>query len=152
MTDAALADWEATHGWPPGEQEVICVPNPLPGLGFTHTIPGAVTQEILGVSFTLTTAGGGGARTATVRYLDSGGVPFARILCPFTQAGGVTAVYTFAVGVQQVGVLAGTAFVIPLPPWRLDLVSGIDVFPAGAAAGDQMSDCRLFVEQWNVRP
>lgn len=147
-------------GAPPGsvrhysdwrQHEPITVGSPAVATGFTHVVPQAVVQRVVLVSFVLVADGNAANRIPRVEYLNAAGAVFAAVAAPFAITAGVTARFTFAIGIQQFGAAAAAQIGCALPD--LLLMDGLAVRVAVAAiqAGDQISGASLFVDQSPVR-
>jgi hypothetical protein len=127
-------------------------PSPAAGAGFRFTVPGTYVTMVQAISFRLVTAADVANRVAVVSFLDSNGTPYAPIAAPFTQAASLTTDYTFAVGIQQFGANNAANIGAGLPPLRLQAGISVAVSIVNVAATDQISQARLLLAQWPVRP
>jgi hypothetical protein len=134
------------------QREVVALPPPPAGAGFTRQVSGADTWRVLAVTFQLVTSAGVANRVPRVEYVDGSGVVFAVAGAPFIQAGALTTLYSFSVGAQQFGAAGAAAVGGPLPDLELDVSMAIRVAVAAVQAADQISRVRLYVEQYNERP
>lgn len=128
-------------------RRIVNLPTPPAGLGFTHTVPGAVSQQIMVVSFALTCAAGGSPRIPTLLYVGPDGIKFGAFASNFTLAATNTATFTFAVGINEFGANNAASIGVPLPPLELDVGESVTLNVTNGAAGDQIVDPRLFVVQ-----
>lgn len=134
------------------QREVVRVPSPPAGAGFTVPVSGAETWRVLAVTFVLNTAAGGGARLPRVEYIDGSGTVFAFAGAPFTVAGALSSAFSFVVGALQFGANGAAQIGGPLPDLTLDVNTSIGVAVDAIAGADQLGDIRLYVEQQNTRP
>jgi hypothetical protein len=125
---------------------------PAAGLGFTYPNPGTVDQTIVSVSFKLVNAAVAVSRIPTLSFLDQDGTAFAAIAAPFTTGTGVTSRYLFAVGINQFGANNAANIGVPIPPFKLYVGTSLSLAVTAEDAGDQISEIRLTVAKWPVRP
>lgn len=131
---------------------VVARPLPAAGGGFAVPVPGTQRWEIVSVSLKLVDAAAAGARLVSLNFLDPDGIMFASIPATFTVGNAITSRLLFAVGIQQFGANDAAGIGTPIPPYTLDVSSSISVTFTNANASDQVSEIRLAVRQWNVRP
>lgn len=148
LDDARIGDL----GWKQPESSIIGVPSPLIGLGFTYTNPGTVTQEILSVSFKMVNAAVAVSRIPVLSYLDPDGVAFAAVASGFTTGSGITSRYLFAQGIQEFGANDAAHIGVPIPPFKLGVGTSLSLGVTAIDAGDQISEVRIVVAKWPVRP
>jgi hypothetical protein len=130
---------------------VISLPQPAAGGGFTFHPAGAVVTEILAVTFRLVTAVAVANRIPFVEWRTSDGIPFAIAGAPFAQAASLTSDYSFSVGAMQFGASGAARVGGPLPRLLLDNTVTVVVGVTAVAAADQVSRVALAVREWPVR-
>lgn len=131
---------------------VVALSPGLASAGTTFVFPRSERWRVRAVSFTLTTAAGGGARQVFAELHDPAGNPVFAVAAPATQAGGLTVRYSFANGVQAGGTAAlGRLIESFFDGWLPDNISLV-VVVTGTAAADQLSAGTVLVDQWPIRP
>jgi hypothetical protein len=142
----------ADFGWRHPESAIIGRPSPAVSTGFTYACPGTVEQIVQAVTFKLVTDGNAANRIAVLSFNDQDGTTFAAIASPFTQAASLTTLYTFSVGTTQFGANDAANIGVPIPPFKLTVGLSLALTLTAKQVGDQVSDVRLAVQQFNVRP
>lgn len=150
LDEAFAAIREGDILFPP--TRVVARPMPVAGGGFTVPVPGTQQWSVISVSFKLVNAAAAGARVPSLTFLDPDGTAIASIPAAFTLGNGLTSRFLFAVGIQTYGANDAVGIGTPIPPYKLDVDSSLAVSIATANAADQVSEIRLGVSQWNVRP
>jgi hypothetical protein len=145
---AEMADFEWRHP----KSAIIGRPNPAVATGFTYACPGTVEQVVQAVTFKLVTDNQAASRIAVLSFLDQDGTAFAAVASGFTQAASTTTVYTFAYGIQEFGANDAANIGVPIPAFKLTVGLSLALTITAKQTGDQVSDVRLAVEQFNVRP
>lgn len=132
------------------ERRVATVSDPGAGNTFAYKIGGACEQLLQAVTFVAVTSIAVADRRPVVDYIDPGGAIFYRVALPFKLTAGKTSVVSFGVGVNQFGADDAGSMGAGLPALRL--YSGMTVQGGllGMQGADELSDCRLFVEQWPI--
>jgi hypothetical protein len=130
---------------------VISLPQPAAGGGFTFRPAGAVVTEIVAVTFRLVTAVAVANRIPAVEWRTSDGIPFALVGAPFAQAANLTTDYSFAADSAQFGAASAARVGGPLPCLHLDNTMTVVIGVTAVAVGDQMSRVALAVREWPVR-
>jgi hypothetical protein len=130
---------------------VISLPQPAAGGGFTFHPAGAVVTEIVAVTFRLVTAVAVANRIPFVEWRTSDGIPFAISGAPFAQAASLTTDYSFAVDSAQFGAAGAARVGGPLPRLLLDNTTTVVLGVTAVAAADQVSRVALAVREWPVR-
>jgi hypothetical protein len=153
VTDTATLIAEmADFGWKHPESAIIGRPNPAASTGFTYSCPGTAEQIVQAVTFKLVTDAQAADRIAVLSFKDQDGTTFAAIASPFTQAASLTTLYTFSVGTTQFGADDAANIGVPIPPFKLTVGLSLVLTLTAKQSGDQVSDVRLAVQQFNVRP
>jgi hypothetical protein len=136
--------------WDGGWQELVTVPNPAAGGGYTYTVEGQYTSRPLAVHFRVVTDGTAGNRTITLKYQDDAGIPFLSMGAPVTIPASSTYDVSFWRLLGQPDWPIVTTIVAPLadvflfPGWQLAL--GIDT----VKATDQLSRIRILWERYST--
>jgi hypothetical protein len=131
--------------------EVVTIGSPAVATGFTHVVPGASRQRIVGVSFVLVADANAANRIARVEYLNAAGAVMFAVAAPFTVTANITSRLNFGIGIQQFGANAAAQIGAGLPAFKLNAGLAIRVAVTAIQAGDQISGASLFVDQWAVR-
>lgn len=139
-------------GWLQPESSIIARDNRAGNVAVTYPVPGTVTEQILSVSFKIVVAGTDGARIPTLSYLGPDGVAFAAVAAPFSVGNAITARYLFAVGINQFGGNDAANIGVALPPFKLGVGTSLSLGVTAGTAGDAISEVRIVVAKWPVRP
>lgn len=139
-------------GWLQPESSIIARSNGVGNVAITYPVPGTVTEQILSVSFKIVVAGTDGARFPTLSYLDPDGTAFAAVAAPFSVGNAITSRYLFAMGINQFGANDAANIGAALPPFKLGVGSSLSLGVTAGTAGDAISEVRIVVAQWPVRP
>lgn len=135
-----------------GDTQVIAVPSPGAGLDFTVPVSGAVEWCVQAVSFLLTPDATVAVRVPLLAFLDGTGVPFFEAAAPAGRAAGAASRFVFASNLQPFGSLGDSVIGAPIPELRLydglSIASSVTLLKAG----DTLTDIRLFVTQYPIRP
>lgn len=134
-----------------GSAEPVALGNAVAGQPLTYTVPGAVEQAILSVSFTYTCSNAAANRVPFVRFLDQSATAFCDVGAPFPLVANNVARVTFGVGVQQFGANSAVRLGAGIPKMRLADGLRVQLGASAMAAGDRITAARLFVHQWRVR-
>jgi hypothetical protein len=132
--------------------EPVALAAPPAGQALTYTVPGAVEQEVLAVSFTYTASAAPANRVPFVQFLDQGGGIVCEVATPFLLVATNVARVTFGVGMQQFGANSAARLGAGIPPLRLGDGMRVRLSATAIAAADTITGARLFVRQWRVRP
>lgn len=135
-----------------GDTQVVALPAPGAGVPISDVLGGASEWCVHSVAVTLTTAGGGAARTPILRLVDGSGIPFFAAEQPVTVASGFTSLLVWAANIQPFGVANGPTIGTSIPELRLFAGLGIEVDAVNLGAADTLTDGRLFVTQYPIRP
>lgn len=131
---------------------VIYVPPPAAGADVTFTTPGSEYQDLVCVSFTLTTSATVGNRTPVLEIVDGAGRVIAGCAAGYATTASSTAQYSFVRGLSEWD-SAGTSFASgPVPRVPLQLGDAVKVHIDGIDATDQLSAVTIVVTQLGVRP
>lgn len=148
MATAQVAtDGRERRGWNRGVLAVVNLGGAAGAAGLTYDLPLSVITELQAVTFTLTTAAGGGARQVVFEIRDGFGVTVYGIAAPGTQAGGLSVVYSFARDVTVYGSSALGFMGGPVPGGWLPENLSLLALVTGAAAGDLITNARMLVRQ-----
>lgn len=134
-----------------GDTQVVSIPQPAAGAGFTYTVSGAERELLLAVTFQLVSDANAATRTVRVLFRDSNGVTFAAVAAPHTQTATHTVVYSLALGMTAYGDDDTANIGGSLPYLPLDVGDTVVVSIANVQAGDQVSSARVFKLQEHVR-
>lgn len=132
--------------------EPVALPDPAAGAALTVTVPGAVEWQVLAASFTYTASGAAANRIPFIRFIDQTGVAVADVGAPFLLVATNVSRITFGVGVQQFGANSAVRIGAGIPALRLGDGMQVQLGATAIAAGDTITDARLYVKQWRVRP
>jgi hypothetical protein len=137
--------------WREPGSEVVPVPPPAAGAGFTYDVPGTLEAEIVSVQFTLTTSATVASRIPVLSFVGPGGVTFASIAAAFHTAASLTSTYLFAYGIQQFGADDAANIGAPIPCYKLRVGQGISVAVTAIDATDAISNVVVAAREWPVR-
>jgi hypothetical protein len=106
--------------------------------------------DVRAVSLELATAAAVADRFARLTWRALEGVPFAQALAPFALQASKTGQVTFAVNVNPAGALNGPTIIAPMP--ELTLLPGwsLTVDVLAGAAGDEVSNVRVFLQRYQL--
>jgi len=131
------------EGFASGELRPITLPAVAGTAGLAYRVPGSSALTVEALCFTLTTAGGGGARRVVARVQDTRGVDCYAVAAPGTHGGGLSCVYSFAPDVAPFGSVSDGFMGASFPRATLPQNSIIIVTVVNAAAGDVLDPIRL---------
>lgn len=127
--------------------QVVAVPIPAAGAGFTFKPSGANYSRVRTVSFQLTTSSNTAARCVTLSIKSGGGEILATMPSPATQTQSQADWYTFGIGLFPYSVNAASAVVVPLPDLILKLGDSIVVTVANIDTADTIKKIRVVLDQ-----
>lgn len=127
--------------------QVVLVPNPAAGAGFTWKPSGAEFTRIRAVCFQLVTSSAVANRIVYLDLVDGSGAKIARSSAGFNQTASLTSVYTFAVGINTYGANAAASIGSGLPEIWLRNGCEISVGITAVDTADQVSAIRVTVDQ-----
>lgn len=127
--------------------QVVGVPIPAAGEGFTFAPSGAEYSRLRLVTFAFTTSATVASRVVALTVLDGSGQPLATIPSPAAQTAGQTATYTFGLDLYPYSVDAANAVVAPLPDLWLRLGQSVEATVAAIDSADTLTDIRVVLDQ-----
>lgn len=127
--------------------QVVSVPTPAAGGGFTYTLSVAEYTRIRAVCFQVVTSSTTANRVVSLDLIDPAGGILSRSSGGFNQTASLTVVYTFAVGLNTYGANAALSIGSGLPPLWLRPGSKITANVAAVDTTDQLSAIRLTLDQ-----
>lgn len=127
--------------------QVVHVPIPAAGVGFTHRLAGSEYSRLRTVSFALTTSATVANRTVRLSLQHGNGGVIATIPAPAVQTAGQTDTYTFGVGLWPYADSASSAVVAPLPDLWLSLGDRIVVSVASIDTTDAITKIYVVLDQ-----
>ena len=135
-----------------GSHEVVPLPSPAAGAALTYTVPGAVQQDVVCVSFLFTASANVATRIPFISFLDQAGVTFCKVNTAFTITAGTASQVTFGVDVAQFGANNSASMGASIPGIRLLDGLRFQVSADAIDVADTITACRMFVCQYDVRP
>lgn len=135
-----------------GSHQVVPIPSPAAGSGATYTVPGAVQQDVISVSFLYTASANAATRIPFISFLDQAGVTFCKVNTAFTITANTVSQVTFGCDVDQFGANNSASMGSSIPGFRL--VDGLRFQVSADAINvtDTITAIRMYVCQYDVRP
>jgi hypothetical protein len=127
--------------------QVVAVPIPAAGAGFTFKPSGTNYNRLHAVTFSLTTSATVADRCVLLAIKHGDGGVVAAIPSPALQTAASTDSYTFARGLYPYSVNSASAVVAPLPDLWLRLGDSIVVTVSNIDAGDTITNIRVVLDQ-----
>jgi len=150
-----VTDLDVLHEWRSwelhGSHEPLGLPSPAAGAPLTYTVSGAVEQLVISASFLYSCSGAAANRIPFIRFLDQSGSAFAEVATPFLLVATNVCRVTFGVGIVQFGANSAARIGAGIPAMRLGDGLQVQLGATAQAAGDTITDARLFVRQWLVQ-
>ena len=127
--------------------QVVLVPSPAAGAGFTFTPSGRNFNRIRTVCFQVVTSSAVASRIVYLDVIDGGGSRLGRFSSGFTQTASLTTIYTFGLGMNVYGADAAASLGAPLAPLWLELGGRVTVGITAVDSSDQVSDVIVTLDQ-----
>jgi len=128
--------------------QVLRVPKPAAGAGFTYTNDGYYWEAIDTVAFQLVTSNGVANRQVTLSILDGGGVALATLPSASVQTASLAWQYTWSTEFSNFNTVVALAVTAPLPYVLLEPSFSIKVAVGAVDSGDQISNIRLHAQRF----
>ena len=119
--------------------------------GVTYTVPGAVEQLIVAISFTYTASGNAATRIPFAQFLDQSGVQVCEVGSPFSLVATNVSRVSFGIGLVQLGANSAARMGCAIPP--IILADGMQLKLSATLidAADTITAARLYVRQRPVQ-
>lgn len=128
--------------------QVLRVPSPAAGAGFTYTNDGYYWEYVDSLSFQLATDGNAGNRLVDLTVQDGNGVTIATVPPAAATTASKTAQYTYLDNYSQTTGATDGPFLNTFPGVFLQPEYKIVVTIGAVQVGDQISDIRLYAERF----
>jgi hypothetical protein len=128
------------------------VANPAAAAGFTYTNTGTYWQLLDLVAFRLVTDGNAANRQVKLVVADGGGVALATLPSASVQTATLTWDYSFSPEFSNFNTVVGLSVTSPLPLIFLQPEFTVAVTIGTVQTGDQISNIRLYAEQFVTGP
>jgi hypothetical protein len=132
--------------------EVVTVPSPAAGAGFTYTNTGSQWQLIDSIAFRIVTDGNAANRQVKLVYANAEGVALATLPTASVQTATLTWDYTWSTDFDTFNTVVALAVTSPLLNIFLQPGFQIVVSVGAVQAGDQISRIKLYTEQFVTGP
>lgn len=132
--------------------EVLTVPAPAVGVGFTYTNDGRYWELLDSISFRLVSDANAANRQVTLTITDGAGSALATLPSASLQVASKTYDYTFSPQFNTFNTVVANAITLPLPELFLQPAYSIVVAIGAVQAGDQVSAIRLYAQRFVTGP
>src|SRR5438477_11121491 len=133
------------------ENVPVVLPSATGTGGVTYTVPGAVEQLIVAVSFTYAASANAATRIPYVQFLDQSGVQVCEAGSPFSLVATNVSRVSFGIGLVQFGANSAARMGCAIPP--IILADGMQLKLSATLidASDTITAARLYVRQRPVQ-
>lgn len=128
--------------------QVLTVPAPAAGSGFTYTNDGFYWELVDLVSFQLVSNGNAANRQVLLTIADGSGVALASLPAASVQIASKTYQYTWSTEFSSFNTVVSNAITGPLPSIFLQPTYSVAVTVGALDAGDQISNVRLYAQRF----
>lgn len=132
--------------------EVVAVPSPAVDSGFTYTQAGQQWAILDTIAFRLVSDSNAANRQVTLTIADGGGVALATLPAASVQVASKTYDYTWSTNFTTFNTVIANVITAPLPIIFLQPEYSVTVAIGAKQAGDQVSNIRLYAEQFVTGP